>query len=137
MAKPLDLGLEERLLKARIQYVAQLKEALLDSNSLLHNTLEVYTSIIDEIAEEVVHEVAALVAQGLEDVRIPRNICVEKEAASTVPPGRASVDVFGVPASSLPIDPVSCPNCARRVASSRFAPHLDKCMGRGRMGAGR
>lgn len=124
-----------------------------------------------EIAEEVVHEVAALVAQGLvsvtpapcfgnaqshgscpqagfitptpatlcqqEDVRIPRNICVEKEAASTVPPGRASVDVFGVPASSLPIDPVSCPNCARRVAASRFAPHLDKCMGRGRMGAGR
>ncbi|KAL6767772.1 SAGA-associated factor 11-like protein [Auxenochlorella protothecoides] len=137
MAKPLDLGLEERLLKARIQYVAQLKEALLDSDSLLHNTLEVYTSIIDEIAEEVVHEVAALVAQGLEDVRIPRNICVEKEAASTVPPGRVSVDVFGVPASSLPIDPVSCPNCARRVAASRFAPHLDKCMGRGRIGAGR
>uniref|UniRef100_A0A1D1ZTI2 SAGA-associated factor 11 n=1 Tax=Auxenochlorella protothecoides TaxID=3075 RepID=A0A1D1ZTI2_AUXPR len=90
-----------------------------------------------EIAEEVVHEVAALVAQGLEDVRIPRNICVEKEAASTVPPGRVSVDVFGVPASSLPIDPVSCPNCARRVAASRFAPHLDKCMGRGRIGAGR
>lgn len=50
MAKPLDLGLEERLLKARIQYVAQLKEALLDSDSLLHNTLEVYTSIIDGVS---------------------------------------------------------------------------------------
>lgn len=49
MAKPLDLGLEERLLKARIQYVAQLKVALLDRNSLLYNTLEVYTSIIDGV----------------------------------------------------------------------------------------
>lgn len=125
-----------------------------------------------EIAENVVHEVAALVAQGTvsiilprpygsptrlyhlcihsdadpsmpiphahqEDVRVPRNICAEKEAVSTVQHGRATVDVFGVSTTSLPIDHVSCPNCARRVAASRFAPHLDKCMGRGRVATGR
>ena len=27
---------------------------------------------------------------------------------------------------------VSCPNCNRKVAAGRFAPHLEKCMGRGR-----
>jgi hypothetical protein len=27
---------------------------------------------------------------------------------------------------------VACPSCGRKVAAGRFAPHLEKCMGRGR-----
>lgn len=38
------------------------------------------------------------------------------------------MDVFGIANTKKAIDCV-CPNCERPVASSRFAPHLEKCMG--------
>lgn len=41
------------------------------------------------------------------------------------------MDVFGSTNSKKAID-CSCPNCNRIVAASRFAPHLEKCMGMGR-----
>lgn len=39
------------------------------------------------------------------------------------------MDVFGSANTKKTIDCV-CPNCDRPVASSRFAPHLEKCMGK-------
>ncbi|XP_058814046.1 SAGA-associated factor 11 homolog [Topomyia yanbarensis] len=41
------------------------------------------------------------------------------------------MDVFGSSNSKKAID-CNCPNCNRIVAASRFAPHLEKCMGMGR-----
>lgn len=41
------------------------------------------------------------------------------------------VDVFGSSNSKKAIE-CTCPNCNRQVAASRFAPHLEKCMGMGR-----
>ncbi|XP_022106312.1 ataxin-7-like protein 3 [Acanthaster planci] len=43
-------------------------------------------------------------------------------------PGR---DVFGKPPLKKQIDCI-CPNCNRNLSASRFAPHLEKCMGMGR-----
>ncbi|XP_033624661.1 ataxin-7-like protein 3 [Asterias rubens] len=43
-------------------------------------------------------------------------------------PGR---DVFGKPPLKKQIDCV-CPHCNRNLSASRFAPHLEKCMGMGR-----
>lgn len=37
-------------------------------------------------------------------------------------------DVFGITNAKKAVD-CNCPNCGRPVASSRFAPHLEKCMG--------
>lgn len=39
------------------------------------------------------------------------------------------MDVFGSTNTKKAVDCV-CPNCERPVASSRFAPHLEKCMGK-------
>lgn len=39
------------------------------------------------------------------------------------------VDVFGSASVKKAID-CTCPNCDRLVAASRFAPHLEKCMGK-------
>lgn len=39
------------------------------------------------------------------------------------------VDVFGSANVKKAID-CTCPNCDRLVAASRFAPHLEKCMGK-------
>lgn len=49
MAKPLDLALEDHLLRARLDYVKTLKEALADPESEVSLALEVYTSIIDGV----------------------------------------------------------------------------------------
>lgn len=51
---------------------------------------------------------------------------------ATVPKGQM-VDVFGNIIQPIALDPVICPNCTRKIAAGRFAPHLDKCTGRGRL----
>merc|ERR1719461_2455105 len=49
------------------------------------------------------------------------------------------VDVFGLPVTTITglpslktVPQIECPNCNRTLAASRFAPHLEKCMGMGR-----
>ncbi|XP_046575331.1 ataxin-7-like protein 3 isoform X1 [Haliotis rubra] len=44
---------------------------------------------------------------------------------------RPGVDVFGQVPTKKQFECV-CPNCQRHLAASRFAPHLEKCMGMGR-----
>ncbi|XP_064597222.1 ataxin-7-like protein 3 [Liolophura sinensis] len=44
---------------------------------------------------------------------------------------KQGVDVFGHVPSKKQFECV-CPNCQRNLAASRFAPHLEKCMGMGR-----
>ncbi|KXJ12462.1 ataxin-7-like protein 3 [Exaiptasia diaphana] len=41
------------------------------------------------------------------------------------------LDVFGQVPLKKPMECI-CPNCQRNMAASRFAPHLEKCMGMGR-----
>jgi hypothetical protein len=45
---------------------------------------------------------------------------------------KGAVDMFGNMIQPVSLDLVDCPNCARKVSSGRFAPHLEKCMGGGR-----
>ena len=49
--------------------------------------------------------------------------------------GKGAVDIFGNQVQPVALDQVSCPNCGRPMAAGRFAPHLEKCMGRGRHGS--
>ena len=49
------------------------------------------------------------------------------------------VDVFGLAVTTITglpslktVPQIECPNCSRSLAASRFAPHLEKCMGMGR-----
>ncbi|ALC44153.1 Sgf11 [Drosophila busckii] len=43
-----------------------------------------------------------------------------------------NLDIFGISTTKKAID-CTCPNCDRLVAAARFAPHLEKCMGMGRI----
>lgn len=238
MAKPLDLALEDHLLRARLDYVKTLKKALADPESEVSLALEVYTSIVDgrlaglgggwergpaptpafmagadrlsghcvfdtqdsrgpphshfvELIDEIAADVADRVSVGLvrwgsggvgrrpashvepgglrlhclldcrlhagarpascgcnrarlartqEEVGEPHNVMVAHAVAPPIKPKGPSQDVFGVPVNAMPIHPVACPSCGRHVAASRFAPHLEKCLLRGRAsltGAGR
>ncbi len=40
-------------------------------------------------------------------------------------------DFVSVQASKVPTEPFACPNCGVQRSAAKFAPHLDKCMGRG------
>ncbi|XP_063685496.1 ataxin-7-like protein 3 [Bolinopsis microptera] len=40
-------------------------------------------------------------------------------------------DIFGQP-KEVKVEDIQCPECLRCVAATRFAPHLEKCMGMGR-----
>ncbi|KAF8720074.1 hypothetical protein HU200_024847 [Digitaria exilis] len=46
--------------------------------------------------------------------------------------GKGGVDVFGQTHPAVAADVVECMNCGRPVVAGRFAPHLEKCMGKGR-----
>lgn len=55
-----------------------------------------------------------------------------------LPPGpgvRGPVDVFGQSHPAKSTDVVTCKNCGRQVQAGTFAPHLEKCMGKGRAAA--
>lgn len=46
----------------------------------------------------------------------------------------AGLDVFGQPLTKTKKQyNCTCPNCHRNLAAARLAPHLEKCMGMGRM----
>ncbi|KAL4341427.1 hypothetical protein GQ457_08G000750 [Hibiscus cannabinus] len=42
------------------------------------------------------------------------------------------VDIFGQTHPSVASEIFECINCGRSIAAGRFAPHLEKCMGKGR-----
>ncbi|XVF05773.1 hypothetical protein REPUB_Repub05bG0201300 [Reevesia pubescens] len=42
------------------------------------------------------------------------------------------VDIFGQTHPSVANEIFECMNCGRSIAAGRFAPHLEKCMGKGR-----
>lgn len=43
------------------------------------------------------------------------------------------LDIFGnVPQTQKKTVDCVCPNCSRTLGASKFAPHLEKCMGMGR-----
>eukprot|EP00899_Mesostigma_viride_P008092 jgi/Mesvir1/17284/Mv07689-RA.1 len=48
------------------------------------------------------------------------------------PKGKHGLDLFGQRHPPVPTDMVTCLHCSRKVMSGRFAPHLEKCMGKGR-----
>ena len=66
------------------------------------------------------------------------DLCDATEGDNVTDP-KGSVDVFGQAISTTSGVPALkkqpeciCPNCQRNLAASRFAPHLEKCMGMGR-----
>jgi SAGA-associated factor 11 len=46
--------------------------------------------------------------------------------------GRYTVDVFEQTHPTIALEMFDCMNCGRPIVAGRFAPHLEKCMGKGR-----
>lgn len=96
----------------------------------------IYDDLVDEIVLGVAFEIHRCVKTGI--LQLLDNFD-DTESGSEMPDPKCPVDVFGqvisttsgVPALKKQPECV-CPNCQRNLAASRFAPHLEKCMGMGR-----
>ncbi|XP_031616421.1 SAGA-associated factor 11 homolog [Contarinia nasturtii] len=109
------------------ELLADFKKHMCDPANLERATNYLYNSLVDETIMGVVFELHYLHKTGLD-------VAIEGEPED---PTKFSIvdmpdmDVFGSTNTKKAVD-CTCPNCDRPVASSRFAPHLEKCMGIGR-----
>lgn len=84
-----------------------------------------YESLVDETILGIAYEVHHANKTG-------SGAAVEGEPEDSKPytiVDQPDTDVFGSSNTKKAID-CHCPNCNRIVAASRFAPHLEKCMGK-------
>lgn len=88
---------------------------------------DVLNEMIDELSLGLCFEVHRSIKIGFHELA---------EKAENVPEeykivDQLGLDIFGHGPGKRPMECV-CPNCSRNMAASRFAPHLEKCMGMGR-----
>jgi len=94
---------------------------------------EVFDTMIDEIVLGLCFDIHRNIKTG-------SYAAIQLTQAESPPmPIAGHVDVFGLPVTTITglpslktVPQIECPNCNRTLAASRFAPHLEKCMGMGR-----
>ncbi|WPT16132.1 SAGA-associated factor 11 [Picochlorum sp. SENEW3] len=158
LVKAKDIPHETLALQKRIEFVKDLKACLNDDSKLVTETVKLYSELIDDIINDVCLAVHRDIVLGIEDSsRGDRehgettkkrardgeedpDALLEKAALHYGTPKMLGVqmggskgarDMFGNMIQPVALDQVSCPSCGRKIASGRFAPHLEKCMGLG------
>ncbi|KAG9474283.1 ataxin-7-like protein 3 isoform X4 [Eleutherodactylus coqui] len=100
----------------------------LDNSKLEALAHDIYTDLVDDTCLGLSFEVHRAVKCGyfLLDETDPESM---KDFEIIDQPG---VDIFGQVYNQWKSKECVCPNCNRSIAASRFAPHLEKCLGMGR-----
>jgi len=112
------------LLRDYLTKVQELK-TLIEEQPYTDLVLEIYTEILDEISTEVCFDIHKQLKLG--------SLCLNCDSVLDFVDKPGS-DVFGqlTSAQRSSNESFDCPHCSRPVIASRFAPHLEKCMGLGR-----
>lgn len=159
LVKAKDIPHETLALQKRIEFVKDLKACLNDDSKLVTETVKLYSELIDDIINDVCLAVHRDIVLGIEDSsrgdgehgettkkrardgeEDDPDALLEKAALHYGTPKMLGVqmggskgarDMFGNMIQPVALDQVSCPSCGRKIASGRFAPHLEKCMGLG------
>ncbi|NWU88680.1 AT7L3 protein, partial [Upupa epops] len=100
----------------------------LDNSKLEAIVHEIYTELVEDACLGLCFEVHRAVKCGyffLDDTDPDST----KDFEIVDQPG---VDIFGQVYNQWKNKECVCPNCSRSIAASRFAPHLEKCLGMGR-----
>ncbi|OAY74164.1 SAGA-associated factor 11 homolog isoform X2 [Ananas comosus] len=92
--------------------------------------------IIADVASEC-HRIARLgLDRNLEEEEEELRRSVQARVADQSSGGEANgknvVDIFGQTHPAIASEIFECMNCGRPIVAGRFAPHLEKCMGKGR-----
>ncbi|XP_010920790.1 SAGA-associated factor 11 [Elaeis guineensis] len=93
-------------------------------------------SIIVDVASEC-HRIARLgldrnLEEEEEELRLSVQARVADPSSSSEVNSKNVVDVFGQTHPAIAAEILKCMNCRQPVVAGRFAPHLEKCMGKGR-----
>ncbi|MQM08810.1 hypothetical protein Taro_041669 [Colocasia esculenta] len=97
---------------------------------------ELLDSIIVDVASEC-HRIARLgldrnLDEEEEELRLSKQARVTDPSSSSETGAKYVVDIFGQTHPAVANELFECMNCGRSVIAGRFAPHLEKCMGKGR-----
>mmetsp|Transcript_14753 Transcript_14753/g.41547 ORF Transcript_14753/g.41547 Transcript_14753/m.41547 type:complete len:163 (+) Transcript_14753:90-578(+) len=136
-----------RQLKGRLEFAERLASQLSASTSVASQTVAAYTELLDgcllDVAIEV-HRAARSAGQGDQpftaegawngEDEVTEELMQSYWSTSGLPPKKVTQDVFGQQHSNVASDPVECVHCGRKIVAGRFAPHLEKCLGKGRGG---
>ena len=104
-----------------------------DHNFSLRASEDIFNQMLDEIVLGICFDIHKSIRTGCYSAM--------QLTAEESPPMSAAghVDVFGLAVTTITglpslktVPQIECPNCSRTLAASRFAPHLEKCMGMGR-----
>ncbi|XP_011198191.1 SAGA-associated factor 11 homolog [Bactrocera dorsalis] len=104
-------------------------DILKDPTSLDEAAHYLYQSLLDDAVVGVFLEIHHLHRTGNLDAL--DGVPEEGTDASYRIVDMPNYDIFGISSVKKLMD-CTCPNCDRPVSASRFAPHLEKCMGMGR-----
>ncbi|CAD7077291.1 unnamed protein product [Hermetia illucens] len=110
------------------ELLAEYNKYMRDPNNVEVAANYLFQSLLDETILGVVFEVHQTIKTGMSEA-------VEGQPEDSKPfnivDAAPDFDVFGSNTAKKSVD-CTCPNCDRLVSTSRFAPHLEKCMGMGR-----
>ncbi|KAK4275132.1 hypothetical protein QN277_018266 [Acacia crassicarpa] len=114
------------------------EENALDSQLSSHFFWDILDSIIVDVASEC-HRIARLgLDRNLEEEEEELKLSAQARARvadssnNNEVNGKYVVDIFGQTHPPVASEIFECMNCGRAIAAGRFAPHLEKCMGKGR-----
>ncbi|XP_052514407.1 ataxin-7-like protein 3 isoform X1 [Budorcas taxicolor] len=119
---------EHRLHKSSQMKMEEMSLSGLDNSKLEAIAQEIYADLVEDSCLGFCFEVHRAVKCGyffLDDTD-PESM---KDFEIVDQPG---LDIFGQVFNQWKSKECVCPNCSRSIAASRFAPHLEKCLGMGR-----
>ncbi|GAB4859263.1 SAGA-associated factor [Ancistrocladus abbreviatus] len=101
-----------------------------------------FSDLLDSIMVDVASECHRIARHGLDRnlEKMEEELRLSAEARAKVADpsnsgeanGKYIVDIFGQTHPTVASEIFECMNCGRSIAAGRFAPHLEKCMGKGR-----
>ncbi|KAL6571551.1 SAGA-associated factor [Orobanche hederae] len=116
-----------------------------DEDGLASNSellTDVYNELLDSVIIDVAsesHRIAKLgLDHNLDEEEEELRLSAEARARASDPGysgeanGKYVVDIFGQTHPPIANEIFECMNCGRSIMAGRFAPHLEKCMGKGR-----
>ncbi|XP_057550050.1 SAGA-associated factor 11 [Amaranthus tricolor] len=115
-----------------------------EDTTLSHSQLsaQLFGDLLDSIIVDVASECHRIARLGLdrsleeEEEELKLSLQARAKVADSSNDGETSgkhvVDIFGQNHPSVANDIFDCMNCGRSITAGRFAPHLEKCMGKGR-----
>ncbi|ERN05204.1 hypothetical protein AMTRI_Chr08g166500 [Amborella trichopoda] len=115
-----------------------------EDNNSFHSQLSshLFSDLLDSLIIDVASECHRVARLGLdrnleeeeEELRLSAQarVMVADSSSNCETNSKYTTDIFGQTHPAVASEIFECMNCGRSIVAGRFAPHLEKCMGKGR-----